>query len=218
MTTRTGFSGFLFDMDGTLLHTLPDLVVVTNKVLERQGFPLRSEKEILGFIGDGVLSLIKQAVPEGSSKDIKDRAFDEFRVLHSEYGVNLTRPFDGMEESLRTLKQYGKKLGIMSNKFERGVKDVERRYFPGLFDVSHGETKVVLRKPEPIGLLMCAQEMGLDPSQCVYFGDSHGDMLAAHNAGMYAVGVTWGYQPLERLKQGNPDELIDSPAELLKFM
>ena len=215
---QTGFDGFLFDMDGTLLHTLPDLVVVTNKVLEQEGFPLRTENEVLHFVGNGVMSLIKQAVPEGSSEEVQNRAFDSFCSLYAEYGLDLTQPFDGMEETLMVLKKHGKKLGIMSNKFEAGVKEVEARYFPGVFDTSHGETDVILRKPEPVGLLTCAKEMGIEPSRCVYFGDSHGDMLAAHNAGMYAVGVTWGYQPVEKIQQGNPDALIDSPAEILNFM
>ena len=123
-----------------------------------------------------------------------------------------------MEETLKTLKANGAKLGIMSNKFEQGVRDVEQCYFPGLFDVSHGESDTIPRKPDPMGLLTCAKEMGLKPEECVYFGDSHGDMLAGNNAGMYTVGVTWGYQPIEKIKTGNPDELIDSPAQILNFM
>ena len=59
--------------------------------------------------------------------------------------------------------------------------------------------------------------MGLTPEDCVYFGDSHGDMLAGNNAGMYTVGVTWGYQSIEKIKSGNPDELIDKPEDILKF-
>ncbi len=105
----------------------------------------------------------------------------------------------------------------MSNKFEAGVREVEQRYFPGLFDVSHGEAANIPRKPDPTGLLVCAKEMGLTPDECVYFGDSHGDMLAGNNAGMYTVGVTWGYQPVEKIKQGNPAELIDSPKDILNF-
>ena len=105
----------------------------------------------------------------------------------------------------------------MSNKFEGGVKDVEAKFFPGLFDVSHGETDTIPRKPAPDGLLLCAREMGLDPARCAYFGDSHTDLIAAHNAGMLAVGVTWGYQPLDTLKTGKSDVLIDAPVDILQF-
>lgn len=216
MTSPT-FDGFLFDMDGTLLHTLPDLTVVANKALEVEGFPPRTEAEIEHFVGNGAFALARQAAPDGASPEQVEHVFDNFRNLYAEYGLDLTTEFEGMSDVLRELKARGKKLGILSNKFEGGVKEVEARFFPGLFDVSHGETDVILRKPEPIGLVVCAREMGLDPARCVYFGDSDTDMLAAHNAGMYAVGVSWGYQPLEMLKSGNPAEIIDAPKDILRF-
>lgn len=215
--TRTGFKGFIFDMDGTLLHTLPDLTALTNIVLEREGYPARTEEEVRTFVGNGVLSLILQAVPQEISEEKAQHAFKMFCDLYDEYGIRLTKPFDDMEEVLQTLKSQGIKLGIMSNKFEKGVREVEQRYFPGLFDVSHGEAENIPRKPDPTGLLTCAREMGLSPEECVYFGDSHGDMLAGNNAGMYAVGVTWGYQPIEKIMQGNPAELIGQPKDILKF-
>lgn len=214
---RSGFKGFIFDMDGTLLHTLPDLAALTNIVLEREGYSTRTEDEVRTFVGNGVLSLILQAVPQEISEEKAQHAFKMFCDLYDEYGIKLTKPFDDMEETLRTLKAQGIKLGIMSNKFEAGVREVEQRYFPGLFDVSHGEAADIPRKPDPTGLFVCAKEMGLTPDECVYFGDSHGDMLAGNNAGMYTVGVTWGYQPVEKIKQGNPAELIDSPKDILKF-
>lgn len=214
--TRT-FDGFLFDLDGTLLHTLPDLTVVTNKALEREGFAPRTEAEILTFVGNGALALARLACPESATSEQVERVFDNFRALYGKYGLALTTEFPGMGDVLRQLKARGKKLGILSNKFEGGVKDVETRFFPGLFDVAHGETDVILRKPEPVGLLVSAEEMGLTPERCVYFGDSSTDMIAAHNAGMYAVGVKWGYQPLEMLQSGNPDELIETPTDILRF-
>ncbi len=215
--TRSGFKGFIFDMDGTLLHTLPDLTALTNIVLEREGYPTRTEDEVRTFVGNGVLSLILQAVPEGTSEEKAQQALKLFCDLYDEYGIKLTKPFEGMEETLKTLKGQGIKLGIMSNKFEAGVREVEQRYFPGLFDVSHGETANIPRKPDPTRLLVCAEQIRLTPEECIYFGDSHGDMLAGNNAGMYTVGVTWGYQPIEKIKSGNPAELIDSPKDILKF-
>lgn len=216
--TQGGFDGFLFDMDGTLLHTLPDLTVVTNKALALEGFPPHTEDEIRTFVGNGALALARLACPPEAPADAVERVFDNFRALYGEFGLDLTREFDGMSDVLRELKARGKKLGIVSNKFEGGVKDVEARFFPGLFDVSHGETDVIPRKPEPGGLLTCAREMGLDPARCVYFGDSDTDMIAAHNAGMLAVGVEWGYQPLDALESGNPDAMAATPADILRFV
>lgn len=209
--------GFIFDMDGTLLHTLPDLAAVTNKALELEGFPPHTEDQIRTFVGNGVLALARLAVPEGATEQQAEQVYLNFKNLYAEYGLDLTREFEGMTDTLDKLHAQGKKLGIMSNKFEGGVKEVEAKFFPGLFDASHGETDVIPRKPEPDGLLLCAKEMGVDPSRCAYFGDSASDLMAAHNAGMLAVGVTWGYQPLEMLKSGNPDVLISTPTAILDF-
>lgn len=211
------FDAFIFDMDGTLLHTLPDLTVTINKALEREGFPTHSEEQVKTYVGNGVLALVKLAVPEGSTDEDVQRIRNAFQDLYADYGTKLTAEFEGMGSVLRELKAQGKKLGIMSNKFEAGVREVEQAYFPGLFDVVHGETDVIPRKPEPGGLLLCAEELGLKPEQCVYFGDSASDLIAAHNAGMAAVAVMWGYQPHEKLLTGEPDAQIESVQDILQF-
>lgn len=211
---------FLFDLDGTLLHTLPDLVVITNKALEQEGLPLRSEAEILSYVGNGALALVRQAAPEGTEEDVIQRTYQHFCDLYPEYGIVLTCPFDGIEEALGKLKGLDKKLGILSNKFEGGVKDVEAHYFPGIFDVAHGEREQegIPRKPDPAGLIMCAEELGVSPDRCAYVGDSAGDITAAHNAGMFAIAATWGYQPLEKLKAANPDAFVTKPEDILWFV
>lgn len=215
--TYSGFKGFIFDMDGTLLNTLPDMVLITNEVLELEGFPPHTDEEILTFVGDGVKSLILQAIPDGASDEQVNRIVANFRSHYSDHGVNLSKQFDGMEDVLAQLKQQGKKLGIMSNKFEAGVFTVRDRYFPGLFDATHGESDVIPRKPDPTGILACVEEMGLTPNECIYFGDSHGDMLAAHNAGVTACAVKWGYQPLAMLESAQPDAWAETPQDILKF-
>lgn len=215
--TVPSFEGFLFDLDGTLLDTLPDLVEITNRALAEEGFAPHSAQTILGFVGNGAFSLISQATPDYADDAQTKRVYDRFRALYVEAGTRLTREFDGINATLHELKRQGKKLGIMSNKFEAGVLEVEAKFFPGLFDTAHGETDTILRKPEPIGLQVCMEELGLTPQQCIYFGDSHSDMMAAHDAGVYAAGVAWGYQPREKLEQGNPSIIIETPADILRF-
>lgn len=211
------FQGFIFDLDGTLLDTLPDIVVVINKALVREGFPSRTQEDILQLIGDGVQTLALKSVPKTASPEEAQKVFQHFKNLYARFGLDLTKQYAGMAETLEELKRRGKKVGIMSNKFEGGVKSVVQKFFPHLIDVAHGESPSIRRKPQPDGLLACAKEMQLSPKDCVYFGDSETDMLAAHNAGMFAVGVTWGYQPLEKLNAGKPDALINQPKEILMF-
>lgn len=208
------FDAYIFDLDGTLLDTLPDLHVNVNEALARKGFAPRTIDEVHSFIGNGALALVWSCVPEGTPQKDVDEVYELFCSLYKEYGMNLTEPFKGIPEVLEGLKAEGKKLGIVSNKFDAGVKAVEARYLPGLFGCALGESSEVARKPDPTGLLKCAETLGVDPKNCVYFGDSASDMRAAHNAGMYAVGCTWGYPSLEMLEEGEPDALIDSPAQI----
>ena len=209
------FEGVIFDMDGTLLDTLPDLVVVTNHALAQEGFPSRTQSEVLSYVGNGGLSLVRQACGEGATEEQIARVFATFRGAYAEVGMDLTKEFEGMTSTLQALRDAGIKTGIMSNKFEVGVLDVQQRFMPGLFDSVHGESDIIPRKPEPEGLWLCAKEMGVDPSRCAYVGDSASDVRAARNAGMFAVAAAWGYQPREDLEAEAPDAMIGCPQELL---
>lgn len=215
--THPVFDTFIFDLDGTLLDTMPDLVVVTNKTLEHFGHPTHTDEEILGFVGDGAQRLIYRAMPEGTSEEECAEALGYWKSLYPEIGLDLTKPYAHMPETLQELKARGCKLVVLSNKYEGGVKDVIPKYLPGLFDVLHGECEGIPRKPDPTGLLRCIDEVMSTPERTVYIGDSAGDMRVAHNAGTFALGVSWGYNPASSLEAAGADAIIDDPAELLGF-
>ena len=215
MCNQPAYKAFIFDLDGTLLNTLPDLVNVTNKALEEEGFPTHTPEQILTYIGDGAASLISQAVPADASQDEFERTFKRFKDFYHDFGILYTTEFEGMSEALQQAKAAGVKLAIMSNKFEQGVLDVRDRFFPDLIDVAHGESVQVPRKPDPTGILLCAEELGIDPAECLFFGDSASDIEAGHNAGMKSVAVKWGYQPHERLMAANPDYVLERPEDML---
>ena len=212
------FDTFVFDLDGTLLDTLPDLVVLTNAALNEQGFPSRTADEIHSFVGNGARALMYQAVPADASPEQAEAAMRRWMELYPVIGNKLTKPYPHMEETLAALAQRGIGLGVLSNKFDQGVHDVIDAYLPGLFPVQYGECDEIPRKPDPTGLLLCASELGVAPEECLFFGDSASDMQAAHNAGMEAVAVTWGYQPQERLMAAAPDHVIEKPVDMLRFI
>lgn len=216
MAAEETFDAFVFDLDGTLLDTLPDLVSVTNETLRHFGHPEHTRDEILAMVGNGLRSLISQAVPAGLSADELERELAYWKAAYDSCGHAHTALYPGMMEALEELKARGKKLAVLSNKFDGGVKDVMNHFMPGFMDFELGEGPVP-RKPDPAGLLLVAKTLGVDPGRIAYVGDSADtDMLAAHNAGSFAIGVTWGYQPTERLRE-TADALIDSPAQLLDF-
>ncbi|MEG0070783.1 MAG: HAD family hydrolase [Raoultibacter sp.] len=210
------FDTFVFDLDGTVLNTLPDLVVLTNRTLTTMGFPERSEAEILSFVGNGARRLIYQAVPSDTSEEVAEDALTLWKSLYGDCGVALTREYEGMTAVLEALKARGKTLGLLSNKFDEGVQDLMKIHFPGVFDVAHGEG-VIPRKPDPAGLLQTITELGSTPARTVYVGDSRGDMVVANRANAFALGVAWGYQSEADLMAGGADVIIHQPEELLAF-
>lgn len=210
------YDAFVFDIDGTLLDTLPDLTVVTNTVLDSYGFPQHPASEILHFVGKGGLRLIEKAVPAGTAPEVVDDAFKRWQGVHEELGIRLTQEYEGITAVLTELKAHGIKLAALSNKFDGGVQEIVPRFFPGLFEVQHGECERIPRKPDPTGLLLTMEELGVTPERTVYVGDSKGDMVVAHAAGTYALGVSWGYQSVEELQAGQADCIIDTPDAMLE--
>lgn len=104
MSAKAGMpeiNGFIFDMDGTLLHTLPDLTAVTNKALELEGFHPHTEEQIRTFVGNGALALARLAVPDGATEEQVEKVFRNFKNLYSEFGLSLTSEFEGMTETLK---------------------------------------------------------------------------------------------------------------------
>ena len=147
------FDTFVFDLDGTLLDTLPDLVVLTNAALNEQGFPSRTADEIHSFVGNGARALMYQAVPADASPEQAEAAMRRWMELYPVIGNKLTKPYPHMEETLAALAQRGIGLGVLSNKFDQGVHDVIDAYLPGLFPVQYGECDEIPRKPDPPGLV-----------------------------------------------------------------
>ncbi len=214
-STTTDVKGVVFDMDGTLLNTLPDLTALTNAVLSDLGYPTHTEEAIRGFIGDGVRALMMRAMPDSASDDEKEAALAEWKSRYQEFGRRKTVPYPNIIEMLEGLKSKGVKLGVLSNKFDAAVKDLAGFYFPATFDVAKGESPMCPRKPDPTGLLASIQEIGLNPSQVAYIGDSAGDMKTAKAAGAMAIGVSWGYQTVDRLVSAGADMVIDDPLAIL---
>lgn len=216
--SEMGFNTFVFDLDGTLLDTLPDLVVVTNRALAEMGFPPRTTEEIHSFVGNGLMALMYQAIPEGAPKSAAEEAMDHWKALFPTYHNDLTRPYPGMPEALASLKAHGARLGVLSNKFDAGVQQVMNQFMPGVFDVIHGECEGIPRKPDPTGLLRTIDELGAIPSSTVYVGDSPTDIAVAQRAGVFSVGVSWGYHHADELRTAHAQAVIKDPRELIALL
>lgn len=208
----------VFDLDGTLLNTLPDLCALTNAVLADRGYPTYSLEEIRGFIGDGIRKLMVRALPETATPDEQESAFAEWKQRYPEFGHNETAPYPNIPQLLSALKERGVLLGVLSNKFDAGVVELIDFYFPGMFQIAHGESSEYPRKPDPTGLLREISELGLASSQVAYVGDSGGDMRTAKAAGTFAIGVSWGYRPKQDLLDAGADVVVGDAIAILDYV
>lgn len=208
----------IFDLDGTLLNTLGDLRAATNHALEVRGLPPHSMEEIRQFIGNGIRLLICRAMPEGTPEAEIDAALDDFKAYYAAHIHDRTVPYDGIPQLLTALRKRGVKVAVLSNKIDSASQQLIEYFFPGKTDVVFGEHVGVPRKPDPTSCRMVMQRLGVQPEQVLYVGDSGTDMQTAKNAGLYAVGVTWGFRSKEVLLEYGADILVHRPEQILQIL
>ena len=209
------FDAYLFDLDGTLLDTLPDLTALTNEVLEEWGMPAHTAEEISSYVGGGPRVLVKRAVPPDTPDDVVDALMARWKELYPERGHEFTKPYAGVPETLDALKARGARLGVLSNKFDAATQLVIAEHFPGVFDIVRGEGPDIPRKPDPTGLTWMMAQLGIDAGRAVYVGDTGPDMTVARSAGAVPVGVSWGYRSVEVLREYGAQIIINAAEELL---
>ena len=210
----------LFDLDGTLLDTAPDLAEALNTVLtENRHDPLPFES-IRPVVSHGGIALIQL----GFGLQQSDPAFEPLRQrLLDVYRDNLSRhttPFPGIEELLDTIEQRGINWGIVTNKpawlTEPLLKDLN--LFDRAICVISGDT-LDERKPHPAPMLYACELAGCKPEQCVYIGDARRDIEAGNNAGMHTLTALFGYiQEDDAPLTWEADGMIDAPLELLAWL
>lgn len=205
----------IFDLDGTILNTLEDLADSTNYALSVNGMPERTIDEVRRFVGNGIHKLIERAVPQGSTEEQVEQVFVTFKEYYKDHCAVKTRPYDGIMELLKTLKENGTLTAVVSNKGDFAVQILCKDYFPGLFDFAVGERAGIRRKPAPDSVLAVLEQFQIPKEEAVYIGDSEVDIQTAKNAGMKEIAVTWGFRPEKFLKENGADCIVHTPEKLL---
>lgn len=207
----------IFDLDGTLTRTQESIARPINMTLKYYGLPEQPVEDYNYFAGDGIKNALERAL----------KAAGDTEAAHLEEGLPMCRkwmnedplyhvePYPHVIESLHALKDKGIKIAVFSNKpHESAVNVVETIFGKGLFDHVQGQTDRIPIKPDPAGVYEIIKEFGVKKEECLYFGDTNTDMMTGHNAGLYTVGVTWGFRPRAELEEYKADCIIDSAADI----
>ncbi len=209
-----GCDAVVFDLDGTLLDTLEDLAASMNRTLAAHGFPPHPVDSYRYFVGQGMASLARAAAPEGTPGEALDSVRRGMEADYAEHWAVATRPYPGIPEAIAALRGRGLPLAVFSNKPDRFTKIVVERFFPaGAFAHVQGAKEGVPMKPDPAGALEIARELGVPPERTAYVGDTDTDMKTGAAAGMYTVGVEWGFRP-ELLRDNGAVVIVARPEDL----
>ncbi|MDE6907418.1 MAG: HAD family hydrolase, partial [Lachnospiraceae bacterium] len=173
------------------------------------------------FAGDGAEELIRRCLRAGG--DGTCSKFEEMQRLYRRYfGENCmyrVRLYDGIFHLLETMKQKEMKIAVLSNKPHAQAADVVEKLFgTGYFDYVQGQTGEIPRKPSPEGALRIAEYFGVERSECLYIGDTDTDMQTGKDAGMFTIGVLWGFRSREELEENRADWIVGHPSEIESFL
>lgn len=210
----------IFDLDGTLMDTLEDLADAVNEILRRHGYPVRTIAEVRRIVGNGLRQTLTLCLPEGTKESVVEELLPEFAAYYQDHCQIKTKPYDGIEDTLRGLCERGYKLAIVSNKRDAAVKTLRDECFADCVKVAIGENEDagIRKKPAPDTVYQAIKELGSRKEQAVYVGDSEVDRMTAENAGLPCISVDWGFRDREELEKLHPAYLISRPEELLEIL
>ncbi|MCK5155665.1 MAG: HAD family hydrolase [Spirochaetales bacterium] len=214
---KTSTKALIFDMDGTLLDTLPDIARSFNAVFKKNGFPCFTPVEYKKFIGSGLRNALLSALP-------KDTEFseDELQILlqdvlyeYRKDPAGLTKPYNGIVDMLQILTDLGIKMSVLSNKDHELTVPIIKTFFPDIpFTEIIGKSDRFPLKPSPESSVYLINKMNSKPFETIMVGDSIVDFKTAVQAGMIPVCVSWGFNSVKKLRKAGCKILINSPSEL----
>jgi phosphoglycolate phosphatase len=212
------FKGVIFDFDGTLADTLEDLGDSMNRVLTTRGFPEHEYESYKLFVGRGLENLVKYALPQDYRiPEIIAPALNDMKEDYINNCLIKSRLYDGIPDLLDDLTRRNIKLSVFSNK----ASDILKKMTDNLignwsFEKIIGTSPEIPKKPDPEGALLICREMNILPEEMIYLGDSGVDMITAAAAGIFSVGVLWGFRSEKELRENGAKKLIARPMDLLK--
>lgn len=211
----------IFDMDGTIADTLASIAGFGNAALKAHGYPEIAVERYRQLVGNGRDVLIRRMLAETgkphTEADVQAMCatYDSF---YESDPTHLVVPYPGILELLHTVRENGVKTAVLSNKPDNMTRFIADALFPGLFDAVHGQRSGIPKKPDPSAVRMLCAELGVQPADCLYVGDSGVDMQTGANAGIVTAGVTWGFRGADELRENGAVYLADNADALCSLI
>ncbi len=216
----------IFDLDGTILDTIGDIAFAVNCALDFYGFPQRTREEVMGFIGNGSLMLIRRALSDENAEKYDDGFVKEvrarFREEYQNHMLDATYPYEGIAELVDELKALGISSAVVTNKDDRSAVPMIEHYFGNRFDLVRGIRADNERKPNPDLTLSVLSELGVTPEESLFVGDGMADLIVSKTCRIDYIPIGYGYTAPERLFaecQKNPvSDVASLRDEILKYL
>lgn len=217
---KTAFKSVIFDLDGTLINSLQDIADSMNRVLSAKGYPTHDYESYRYFVGKGLLNLVSRTLSE--EQKTEKVIHELYTDLLKDYEINClqkTALYRGIPDLLDALEAKTLKLAVLSNKADNFTKKIANELLSHWhFEAILGAKENLPRKPDPTGALFLSKELGVPSAETLYVGDTSVDMMTAIAAGMFPVGVSWGFRTREELLENGAKVVIDDPKELLSLL
>ena len=208
----------IFDLDGTIIDSFPDIFESLNKALVESGFSAITFEKFFAIAGYGPRNLIKDSVDE----PIEPNKFEETVALYNDTYTNCGSPktvrYDGMKEVLEELRRRGYKIAVRTNKAQVTTDGISERLLTGLVDLVWGSIEGRAIKPYAESVLPILEMFDAKPEETYMVGDMKADIDTANNAGMKFIGVLWGYGKEEVMRASGATVFAKEPADLLDLI
>ena len=207
----------IFDLDGTLLNTLPTITFYVNDTLKAFGIGVLGEADVCRYIGHGAEWLIEQSLLHFgvTDKAIFEKVLHHYKNAYDQAPLYLTEVYDGIFDLLAGLKEKGLVTAVFSNKPDSATRAVVSHFFREAFAHVQGAKPDVALKPAPDGVFAILEKLGVDKKDSLFVGDTIVDMETGENAGVETVGVLWGFRDREELQRGRASYIVSTPNEIL---
>ncbi|SEI42135.1 phosphoglycolate phosphatase [Frateuria terrea] len=210
--------GVLFDLDGTLLDSAPDLYAALKRQCEEEGAPVPPYAPVREVVSRGARAVLRCAFGQLGEPAVEARV-DRYLELYGAVMGQATRPFEGIEPMLDQLEAAGVRWGIVTNKAGFLTDELLRRigWAGRASAVVSGDTLPV-KKPDPAPVRLACERAGIDPIRSLFVGDDRRDVMAGAAAGLYTVAVAWGYLDGGDPHEWNADAVLDTPDQFARWL